>query len=83
VLLGKCLRDLPTAARAFAAFEQARRPRIERIIKQAARINNSEAATGAGRVVRDLMLPLILKFIANGKQAQQLYGYHIDWDTPA
>jgi 2-polyprenyl-6-methoxyphenol hydroxylase-like FAD-dependent oxidoreductase len=83
VQLGKCLRDLPTSERAFAAFEQARRPRVERIIKQAARINNSKAATGGARVLRDIMLPLILKLIANSKQAKQLYGYHIDWGTPA
>jgi 2-polyprenyl-6-methoxyphenol hydroxylase-like FAD-dependent oxidoreductase len=83
VHLGKCLRDRPTADRAFAAFEQARRPRVERIIKQAARINNNKAATGAARVFRDMMLPLMLKLIANSKQAQQLYGYHIDWGAPA
>ena len=83
VQLARCLRDRPTADRAFAALEQARRPRVERIIKQAARINNNKAATGAARVVRDMMLPLILKLIANSKQEKQLYGYHIDWGTPA
>ncbi len=49
VLLGKCLRDLPGPDRAFAAFEQLRRPRVERIIKQAARVNSNKAATGAAR----------------------------------
>ena len=83
VQLGKCLRDLPDADRAFAAFEQARRPRVERIIKQAARVNSSKAATGAGRVFRDLMAPLFLKLVANSKHARQTYGYHIDWGTPA
>jgi FAD-dependent urate hydroxylase len=87
VLLGKCLRDLPWPDEAFTAFEQLRRPRVERIIKQAARINNNKAATGAARAVRDLMMPLTLplfvRFIANGKPGRQLYGYHIDWDTPA
>ncbi len=83
VLLAKCLRDRPDPNRAFAAFEQARRPRVQRIVKQAARINNSKAATGPARVVRDMMLPVALKFIANSKRARQLYGYHIDWATPA
>src|SRR6266487_4901023 len=86
VLLGKCLRDLPGPDQAFAAFEQLRRPRAERVIKQAARINNNKAATGAARVFRDMMmpvmLPLFVRFIANGKPGKQLYGYHIDWDTP-
>jgi FAD-dependent urate hydroxylase len=83
VQLGKCLRDLPDTEPAFAAFEQVRRPRVERIVKQAARINNNKAATGAARVFRDLMLPLILKLIADSKQSKQIYGYHIDWGTPA
>ncbi len=86
VLLGKCLRDLPGPDRAFAVFEQLRRPRVERIIKQAARVNSNKAATGAARVVRDMMMPVMLpffvRFIANGKPGKQLYGYHIDWDTP-
>jgi 2-polyprenyl-6-methoxyphenol hydroxylase-like FAD-dependent oxidoreductase len=83
VQLGKCLRDLPPAQRAFAAFEQARRPRVERIIKQAARVNSNKAATGAARVFRDLLLPLFLRLLTNSKQAQELYAYHIDWGTPA
>jgi 2-polyprenyl-6-methoxyphenol hydroxylase-like FAD-dependent oxidoreductase len=43
VVLAKCLRDLPSPPAAFAPFEAARRPRVERIIKWAARINNSKA----------------------------------------
>jgi FAD-dependent urate hydroxylase len=85
VQLGRCLRDLPGPDRAFAAFEQLRRPRVERVIKQAARINSNKAATGAARVFRDMMMPVMLpvfvRFIANGKPGRQLYGHHIDWDT--
>ena len=59
-----------------------RRPQVERIIKAAARINNTKAAGPVGRVVRDAVLPLILKTAAGGKQAQEVYNYHIDWDAP-
>lgn len=83
VFLATRLRDDLDAARAFAAFEQARRPRVERIIRAAARVNNSKAATGVGRVMRDVMLPFVLKLIADGKQQQQLYGYRIAWGGPA
>jgi FAD-dependent urate hydroxylase len=82
VQLGKCLQNLRDADRAFAAFEQARRDRVERIVKAAARINNNKAATGIGRVMRDTMMPLFLKFVATSKQQKQLYGYHIQWDSP-
>ena len=86
VQLAKCLRDLPGPDRAFATFEQLRRPRVEKIIKQAARVNNNKAATGLGRILRDMTMPVLMpayvRFIANGKPGRQLYAHHIDWDTP-
>ena len=82
VLLAKCLRDLPAPQIAFARFEALRRPRAERIIKQAARINSSKAAGPVTRVLRDATLPAIMKMAANSKQATAAYRYHIDWDTP-
>jgi 2-polyprenyl-6-methoxyphenol hydroxylase-like FAD-dependent oxidoreductase len=82
VMLAKCLRDLPDAGEAFTRFEAQRRPRVERIIKAAARVNSSKAAGPVARVFRDAMLPLILKMTANSKQARFVYDYHIDWDSP-
>jgi 2-polyprenyl-6-methoxyphenol hydroxylase-like FAD-dependent oxidoreductase len=85
IVLAKSLRDQPGHQAAFAAFEAARRPRVERIIKWAARINNSKAAGPVTRVFRDAMLPVILTMTADSKALRQTYGYHIDWDalTPA
>ena len=37
VVLAKCLRDLPDVSRAFAAYEQLRRERVERVVAQGAR----------------------------------------------
>ncbi|MGA3155046.1 MAG: FAD-dependent monooxygenase [Streptosporangiaceae bacterium] len=82
VQLAKNLRDLPSPGQASAAFDRARRPRVQQIIKQAARVNSSKAATGASRVFRDAMLPHILRLIANSKHSRQLYGDHIDWEAP-
>jgi FAD-dependent urate hydroxylase len=81
VQLAKCLRDLPDADEAFAAFERSRRPRVERIIRQAARVNSSKAASGAGRVLRDLMMPVVLRLVANSQQFRQQFAYHIDWSS--
>lgn len=83
MVLAKCLRDLPDSDQAFAAFESLRRSRVERIIKAAARINNSKAAGPAARVVRDALLPLILRMTADSKQFRPVYDYHISWDAPA
>jgi 2-polyprenyl-6-methoxyphenol hydroxylase-like FAD-dependent oxidoreductase len=82
VVLAKCLRDLPDHRRALARFEALRRPRVERIIKAAARVNSSKAAGPVGRVIRDAMLPLVMRMVAASKQVREVYGYHIDWDEP-
>ena len=82
IVLAQCLRDLPTPEVAFTRFQALRRPRVERIIKQAARINSSKTATPLTRILRDATLPAIMKMAANSKQATAAYRYHIDWDTP-
>lgn len=81
VVLAKCLRDLPSVEAAFTAFESIRRPRVERIVKAAARINNSKAAGPLARVLRDAMLPAILRMAANSKSNAETFGHHIDWDA--
>jgi 2-polyprenyl-6-methoxyphenol hydroxylase-like FAD-dependent oxidoreductase len=82
VVVAKCLRDLPDPQQAFARFEALRRPRVERIIKVAARINSNKTARPLTRVFRDAILPVILRLTTNSKQVNQQYRYHIDWTTP-
>jgi 2-polyprenyl-6-methoxyphenol hydroxylase-like FAD-dependent oxidoreductase len=82
VVLAQCLRDLPAPEAAFTRFEALRRPRAERIIKQAARINSSKTAGPIARALRDAALPAIMKMAANSKQATAAYRYHINWDSP-
>lgn len=82
VVLAQCLRDAPTPEVAFTRFQALRRPRAERIIKQAARVNSSKTATPLTRMLRDATLPAIMKIAANSKQATAAYRYHIDWDSP-
>jgi 2-polyprenyl-6-methoxyphenol hydroxylase-like FAD-dependent oxidoreductase len=83
IVLAQCLRDEPTPQAAFTTFTAIRRPRVEKIIKWAARINNSKIAGPVGRVVRDAMLPPILKMTADSKALRQTFDYHLDWDAPA
>ena len=82
VVLAQCLRDAPSPQQAFTRFQALRRPRAERIIKQAARVNSSKTATPLTRMLRDATLPAIMKIVANSKQATAAYRYHIDWDSP-
>ncbi|WP_206051119.1 FAD-dependent oxidoreductase [Nocardioides speluncae] len=77
VVLAQSLRDQPDRASALARFEALRRPRVEKIIKQAARVNSSKAATGLSRVLRDLMLPVVVRLAGNAQN--WVYDFHLDW----
>jgi 2-polyprenyl-6-methoxyphenol hydroxylase-like FAD-dependent oxidoreductase len=82
VVLAICLRDLPGVQQAFAAYEQLRRERVERVVAQGARSSSGKAAGPIARVLRDLMLPVVLKRVASSgeKSLAWMYDYHIDWD---
>jgi FAD-dependent urate hydroxylase len=83
VVLAQCMRDLPSPEAAFARYEAARRRRVERIIKWAARINSSKAAGPVTAAIRDALLPVILGLTADAKAQRRIYDHHIDWDAPA
>ena len=80
VVLSRCLRDLPDTRQAFAAYERLRRARVERIVAHGARTSNSKAAGSVVRVLRDLMMPLVLKRVARGGSLAWMHDYHIAWD---
>jgi len=79
VVLARCMRDLPDTRQAFAAYEKLRRTRVERIVAHGARTSNSKAAGPVARVLRDLMMPFLLKRVANGGSLAWMHDYHIEW----
>jgi len=79
VVLARCLRDLPDTPQAFTAHEKLRRGRVERIVAHGARTSNSKAAGPVSRVLRDLMMPFVLKRVANGGSLAWMHDYHIEW----
>jgi 2-polyprenyl-6-methoxyphenol hydroxylase-like FAD-dependent oxidoreductase len=81
VQLARCLRDLPHGP-AFAAYEQLRRDRVEKIIAAAARTNNNKAAGPVARMLRDLFLPAAMRMLAKSDKLTWQYNYRIDWDAP-
>jgi FAD-dependent urate hydroxylase len=82
VVLAKCLRDLPEVPAALAAYEGLRRARVERIVAQGARSGSAKTPGPVGRVLRDLLLPLVFRFLVTDKSLAWIYNHHIDWDTP-
>jgi 2-polyprenyl-6-methoxyphenol hydroxylase-like FAD-dependent oxidoreductase len=84
VTLAKCLRDQPDVAKALSSYEQLRRARVERVVKWGSGMNNTKKQGLAGRMLRDLVLPIILK--RGGTPAETLkmswlFEHHMDWDT--
>ncbi|HET8953976.1 MAG TPA: FAD-dependent monooxygenase [Solirubrobacteraceae bacterium] len=79
VVLATCLRDGAGIEAAFARFEQIRRPRVEKIIRWAERVNSSKAAGPVGRRIRDAVLPLALRIGAHSSAHEQTYGHRVEW----
>jgi FAD-dependent urate hydroxylase len=82
VTLAQCLRDLPDARSAFVAYEEMRRPRVERIVAWAARMNSNKAPGRLGRALRDLVLPMILRRQGSADSQRWIFDHHIEWDAP-
>jgi 2-polyprenyl-6-methoxyphenol hydroxylase-like FAD-dependent oxidoreductase len=82
VVLGKCMRDLPSPAEAFAAFERARRKRVERVVAQGKRNGTGKAPGLVGALVRDLVMPAFMRMTAKRDLMGWMFDYRIDWNTP-
>lgn len=81
--LAICLRDVPDVGRAFTAYENRRRTRVERIVAHGASASHSKAAGPIARVLRDLMLPRMLARYAQAGTAglDWMHNHHIEWNT--
>ena len=81
VLLAKHLRQLP-AVPAFEAFERARRRRVERIVAQGARSTRLRAPGPAGRLLRDLMLPTVFRYLMTERSLAWMHDHRVEWHQP-
>ncbi|GIH07047.1 FAD-dependent oxidoreductase [Rhizocola hellebori] len=81
VVLAKCLRDIPDPAKAFQAYEGLRRKRVEKIVAAGKRNGSGKAPGLVGRVVRDLMLPPVMRRLAKSDALRKMYEYPIDWES--
>lgn len=81
--LARCLRDLPDPSSAFAAYERLRRPRVEGIAAQAAKVNHVKAPGPVMKAVMPAMMRVMLK---TAMRPEKAFGptlrYRIDWDAP-
>lgn len=78
MVLAQCVRDADAPERAFAAFERARRSRVQAIVKQSRRTGNTKAVSSpVAEWIRDRLLPLFLRLGATAQEHQ--YAYRVDW----
>ena len=82
VVLAKALRDLPSIPEALESYEQIRRPRVEKIVANGARMSSVKAPGPVGRVVRDAMLPLVLKAFSSERSLGWQFDHRVQWDRP-
>jgi hypothetical protein len=53
-----------------------------RIVAKAARTNSTKTPGPAGRLLRDLLLPVVFRFLVTERSLAWRYDHHIDWDAP-
>jgi 2-polyprenyl-6-methoxyphenol hydroxylase-like FAD-dependent oxidoreductase len=78
MVMAQCIRDIDIPEQAFAAFENARRRRVEAIVKQSRRNGSGKAVSGpVSEWVRDRVLPLFLRLGTRVQDRQ--YAYRVNW----
>ena len=84
VVLGVCMRDADSPAKAFERYERARRKRVERIAMQGRRNGTGKTPGPVGRVFRDAVLRLVFR---NPTQLTDpsawIYDGRVRWDATA
>jgi 2-polyprenyl-6-methoxyphenol hydroxylase-like FAD-dependent oxidoreductase len=86
VVLAQALRDrcvtpadLPAA---FAAYELARRGRVEKIVAAGARSSTSKIPGPIGRHFQEAVLRLVFRFAVTDEKTAWINGHRIDWGAP-
>jgi 2-polyprenyl-6-methoxyphenol hydroxylase-like FAD-dependent oxidoreductase len=81
IVLAKCLRDIPDTAAAFASFKSLRQERVERVVQHGKRSGDGKAQGRVGAMIRDLVLPKIVRKMASSNSLSWMYDYRIDWQA--
>lgn len=77
IVLSQCLNSSPNTAEAFARFQQARKPRVEKIVKQARKVGSAKSKPNPiATFFRDLMLRHFIRF--EKKKMDWVYRYQPD-----
>ena len=78
-VLARTLRDEASLPEAFAAYQAARQPRTDAVVKYARAINAQKRVTTSrvGVAIRDAMMPMFLRRAANDTRNDWLYNHTV------
>ncbi|MEO7351909.1 MAG: FAD-dependent monooxygenase [Marmoricola sp.] len=82
VVLAKALRDNPDVTAALAAYEQVRRPRVQKIVAAGARSSSSKIPGRVGRRFQEVALRLVFRHLVTERSTAWMSGHRIDWEAP-
>ena len=80
VVLATSLRDHADPGDALAAYEQARRRRVERIVAAGARSSSAKVPGRVGRGLRDAALRVVFRYLATERAGAWMTGYRVPWE---
>ena len=80
LVLGQCLRDVPSTREAFATFERVRRARVEKVVAQGKRNGSGKAPGVVGAVMRDLFMPVMARQMEKKNMLGWITDHRIAWD---
>jgi 2-polyprenyl-6-methoxyphenol hydroxylase-like FAD-dependent oxidoreductase len=79
--LARCLRDFSDPRFAFAAYEQLRRRRVEKVAAYAAKTNSNKTAGPIARALMSLVMPIAMRTVMKPeKMFGWMHGHRIDWE---
>jgi 2-polyprenyl-6-methoxyphenol hydroxylase-like FAD-dependent oxidoreductase len=82
VILAKALRDVRGVEPALAAYENARRARVEKIVAAGARSSSAKIPGGIGRAFRDVAMRAIFRWVVTDRSMAWQFDHRVEWDRP-
>ena len=82
VVLAMALRDAADVPAALAAYESARRRRVERIVAAGARSGSAKIPGRVGRRVQEVVLRQVFRHLVTDRSTAWMSGHRIDWNAP-
>ena len=82
VVLAQAIRDRPDLPSAFAGYEQARRGRVERIVKAGARSSSAKIPGPIGRRFTEAAMRVVFRYVVTAERTAWMNGHRLSWDAP-